>query len=57
MKVLFVCSSVRPSDLNFVISHKSCFEITHFNLSNTTKLILLESLLQEVRATYKKQSK
>ena len=52
MKVLFICwpvfLSVRLSDLNFVISHKNGFEITHFNLSNTTKLILLDSLLQKV---------
>ena len=31
----------------FVIFKKQCFEIENINLSNTTKLILLNSLLQE----------
>ena len=36
------------SVLDFVIFQKRGFEITNLNLSNTTKLTLLESLPQEV---------
>ena len=41
-------SAVRLSVLDFVIFQKRGFEIINLNLSNTTKLILLDSLLQEV---------
>ena len=42
--------SVGPSVIDFLIFHKIGSEIIISDLSNTTKLTLLESLLQEVTA-------
>ena len=42
-----VCWSVCRSVINFLIFQKRGFESTNSILSNTTKLILLDSLLQE----------
>ena len=42
------CRSVRRSVLNFVIFQKVRFREEYSNLSNTTKLTLLESLPQEI---------
>ena len=50
MQALSVCRLVRLSVLDFVIFQKRGFEIINLTLSNTTKLILLDSLLQEVTA-------
>ena len=42
--------SVRPSVIDFLIFQKRGFESIISDLSNTTKLTLLESLLREVTA-------
>ena len=44
------CLSVGPAAINFLIFQKRGFEIMISDLSNTTKLTLLESLLREVTA-------
>ena len=47
---VFIRSESTISVLNFVIFQKRGFGIINVNLSNTTKLILLDSLLEEVTA-------
>ena len=42
--------SVRQSVIDFLIFQKRGFESTNSNLSNTTKFILIDSLIQEVTA-------
>ena len=44
------CRSVNPSVIDFLIFQKRGFESIISDLSNTTKLTLLESLLREVTA-------
>ena len=50
MEVLSVGRSVGLSVIDFLIFQKRCFESIISDLSNTTKLTLLESLLREVTA-------
>ena len=48
---LSVGLSVCLSGLFFLIFQKRCFEIINLNLSNSTKLIVFDSLLHDIKAT------